>query len=201
MSSWGADPGVASSSCLGPLCQQLEQGSIPHMEKMGTAGGVPTGEGFKPWSRTRTSLVTGAHGKQGDPVSGTSRNLRGGRFQVSQKVQAGRQSQGQLPGWDFLTLGSNTWALAWRPLKGAGAGGFVCNSFNNISLACAHTRSATDLGGLLASYVMSLYLSSSPGNCHLARVLSGGGKASRESVERKAGNSSFCLTAFGQRES
>lgn len=48
-----------------------------------------------------------------------------------------------------------------------------------------------DLGGLLASYVMSLYLSSSPGNCHLAGVLSGGGKASRESgwnLERKAGN-------------
>lgn len=46
-------------------------------------------KGFKPWFRTRTSLVTGAQSKQGDSVNGRNRNLRGGRLQVFQRVQAG----------------------------------------------------------------------------------------------------------------
>lgn len=117
---------------------------FPTWRKWELWGGVPTGEGFKPWPRTRTSLVTGVHSKQGDSVNGRSRDLRGGRFQVFQKVQAGSH-RGSF-------LGSNTWALTWW--------------LNNINLACAHTWSAVDL----VSCVMFLYLSSSPGNCHRSAV-------------------------------
>lgn len=105
MSYCSADPGVASSSCLGPLClaagagQGVNRRHSPHGENvcllptMGTVGEVfQLEKGFKPWSRTRTSLVTGAQSKQGDSANDRRRNLRGGRFQVFQKVQAGGHS-------------------------------------------------------------------------------------------------------------
>jgi hypothetical protein len=50
-------------------------------------------KGFKPWFRTRTSLVTGAQSKQGDSVNGRNRNLSRAWWCMPLIPALGRQRQ------------------------------------------------------------------------------------------------------------